>query len=60
MIKNINKKVNFDIHPDGDIFVWNKKTKKFEYIGFIVDEEICCVSPALNPVADRFYKALKK
>jgi len=29
--------VKADIHPDGDIYIYNKKDKKFHYVGMVVN-----------------------
>lgn len=53
-IRTIKQKVHFDIHPDGDIYVYNKKKKRYEYIGFIEEEE----PKGIPRLANKFYKAL--
>lgn len=51
--------VKADIHPDGDIYVYSKKDKKFHYVGmvvnnmkeFMVDDDGDIISAAIpNPV----------
>lgn len=56
-----------DIHPDGDIYVYDGKST-MRYIGFIAAEEKMITDekgtvisiPVYNTNADKLYRALKK
>lgn len=61
--------VRADIHSDGDVYVYNPKTKKYERIGILIDDNIrrflfddkgdLISAPAINPCFKKVQKIKK-